>query len=563
MANKNKMKKTQQAVSQILGMSALALCVMGGESARAFEIDTGNEDLKLRWDNTLRYNLGQRMDSQDKAILANPNNDDGDRNFDKHSIITNRVDVLSESDIVYKNRYGARLSAALWYDAAYAGSLDNDNVATSNHLGANGQPKLGLSNYTNRYYEGPSGEILDAFVFGGFDIGESQLRVRAGRHTVNWGESLLGSGAIHGISYGQAPLDQGKALATPGIEAKELYIPRTQISTQFQATPELSFAAQYFLEWRPVRVPESGSYLGFADIFLQGGESFILSPTVRAIHGDDIEPKDRGDWGLMARWSPEWLDGTLGFYARNFSDILPQTILLQTRAPQYFFNYADDIDMYGISLAKEIGGISFGVDFNYRHNMPLVSSPARVTSLAALPDDGDILGARGDTLHGVVNAIGTLSPTGLYDSATWAAELTWSHWMSVNEDPLNLFKGSSAYKAVSTNIDAADRNAYGMAVNFTPTWYQVFPGGDLSMPLSYSLGLDGNSPVSTGGNEDAGSYAAGVALDLYSKYRFDLKYVDYFGDFSKNANGAALTPSGSQSLLKDRGAVYFTFKTSI
>ena len=27
--------------------------------------------------------------------------------------------------------------------------------------------------------------------------------------------------------------------------------------------------------------------------------------------------------------------------------------------------------------------------------------------------------------------------------------------------------------------------------------------------------------------------------------------------------GAALTPSGSQALLEDRGAVYFTFKTTL
>ncbi|MCY1391293.1 hypothetical protein D9M71_61310 [compost metagenome] len=562
MANKNKMKIKQNEVSQVLRISTLALCVMGGGNAWAFAIDTGNEDLQLRFDNTLRYNFGQRLESQDKAILANPNNDDGDRNFNKHSTVANRIDILTESDIVYKQKYGARVSAALWYDDAYAGDLDNKNVATSNHLDSSGRPALGLSNYTERYYEGPSGEILDAFVFGGFDIGEQQLRLRAGRHTVNWGESLLGSGAIHGISYGQAPLDQGKALALPGIEAKELYIPRTQISAQLQATPELSFAAQYFLEWRPTRVPEAGTYLGFSDAFLQGGES-LVSGNARVTHGDDIEPRDRGDWGLMARWNPEWLDGTLGFYVRNFSDTVPQTILLGTRTPQYFFNYGDDIDMYGISLAKEIGGISFGADFNYRHNMPLVSRQAVVTSAAQLPDDGDILGARGDTLHGVVNAIGTVSPNALFDSASWAAELTWSHWMSVTEDPLNLFKGRSAYEAVSTNIDAVDRNAYGMAVNFTPVWYQVFPGGDLSMPLSYSRGLSGNSAVALGGNEDAGSYAAGVALDLYSRYRFDLKYVDYFGDFSRSATGAVLTPNGSSSLLKDRGAVYFTFKTSI
>ncbi|MNP11569.1 hypothetical protein D3C76_1037640 [compost metagenome] len=108
------------------------------------------------------------------------------------------------------------------------------------------------------------------------------------------------------------------------------------------------------------------------------------------------------------------------------------------------------------------------------------------------------------------------------------------------------------------------RDAYGLAVNFTPTWYQVFPGGDLSMPLSFSQGINGNSAVGSGGNEDAGSYAVGLALDVYSRYRFDLKYVDYFGDYSTNpVTGAALTPSGSQAMLEDRGAVYFTFKTTL
>ncbi|WP_342622491.1 DUF1302 domain-containing protein [Pseudomonas alkylphenolica] len=564
MNNKKKSNPRRPTNNHAVRATVVTLCTLACANAVAVEIDTGNEDIQLRWDNTLRYNLGMRVEGQDKAILANPNNDDGDRNFDKHRLVNNRLDILSESDIVYKGKYGARVSAALWYDAAYAGDLDNDSVATSNHLGAGGRPATGLSRYTDRYYEGPSAEWMDAFVFGEYNLGEMPLKARLGRHTVNWGESLLGAGAIHGISYGQAPLDQGKALALPGIEAKELYLPRNQFSTQLQVNPALSFAAQYFFEWRPSRVPESGSYLGFADIYQQGGESFILSPRLRALHGDDIEPDNAGDWGVMARWSPEWLDGTLGFYVRQFSDTLPQVILLANARPQYFLNYADKIDMYGISLSKEVGGISVGADLNYRRNMPLVSSPARVTSAAQLPDDGDILGARGDTLHGVLNAIGSLSPTPLYDGASWSAELTWSRWLSVNSDPLNLFKGSSAYKAVPTNIDAVTRDAYGLAVNFTPTWYQVFPGGDLSMPLSFSQGINGNSAVGSGGNEDAGSYAVGLALDVYSRYRFDLKYVDYFGDYSTNpVTGAALTPSGSQAMLEDRGAVYFTFKTTL
>ena len=70
--------------------------------AQAFEIDTGNPDLAMRWDNTVRYNLGLRAQSQDPSILGNPNFDDGDRNFGNGSIVTNRLDLLSEFDFVYQ-----------------------------------------------------------------------------------------------------------------------------------------------------------------------------------------------------------------------------------------------------------------------------------------------------------------------------------------------------------------------------------------------------------------------------------------------------------------------------
>ncbi|WP_370660935.1 DUF1302 family protein [Massilia cavernae] len=81
--------------------------------------------------------------------------------------------------------------------------------------------------------------------------------------------------------------------------------------------------------------------------------------------------------------------------------------------------------------------------------------------------------------------------------------------------------------------------------------------------------MKGNSPVLFGGNEDAGSYSIGLALDVDSKYRFDLRYVDYFGTLIPDATGtipagatATTGANGLTPLLKDRGAVYLTFKTS-
>ena len=95
---------------------ALALAITGVlaamQSAHAFEIGTGNPDIQMRWDNTVRYNLGMRAESQDRAIVGNPNFDDGDRNFNNGSLVTNRFDVLSEFDFVYKKRYGFRVSSA-------------------------------------------------------------------------------------------------------------------------------------------------------------------------------------------------------------------------------------------------------------------------------------------------------------------------------------------------------------------------------------------------------------------------------------------------------------------
>ncbi|KUE84617.1 hypothetical protein ASL20_32865 [Cupriavidus necator] len=524
-------------------------------SANAFEIDTGNDDLQVRLDNTVRYNLGYRVEGQSPAILATPNSDDGDRNFRPRSIITNRVDLLTEFDVVYK-KFGGRVSAASWYDHAYSGGLDNTSLATSNHL-VNGQPAFGLSPYADRYYNGPSGEFLDAFVFGTVDVGTMPLTVRLGRHNVYWGETL--TNAIHGINYGQAPLDLAKAQATPGIEVKELARPRTQLSAQLQATPELSVAGQYFFRYEPARLPEAGTYYGASDLLQNGGESFILAPGVRALHGTDILPRNHGDWGVATRWSPEWLQGTVGVYVRKFSDILPQTVLKATAPRQYFLTYADNIDMYGLSLAKNIAGISVGMDMNYRKNMPLSSDAVQVTSLSRLPAPGDVLGARGDTLHMTLNAIGSLNATPLWNSASWNAELAWSRLVSVTSDPNRVFKGRAGYTA----IDRVSKDFVGVSMGFTPLWYQVFPGADLSMPVNFSIGLSGNSAVSSGGNKHAGSYSVGFGLDLYNKYRFDLKYVDAFANFTTNpATGGVLVSNGSGALLRDRGAVYLTFKTT-
>src|SRR4029077_12122063 len=111
------------------------------------------------------------------------------------SMVTNRIDLLSEFDLVFQRNYGFRASAAAWGDAAYR-SLDNSNNVTANTL-VNGLPVAGaLSQYAKRYSKGPSGGLLDAFAFANFDAGGMPVNVKAGQHTVFWGDSLLLGGAV-------------------------------------------------------------------------------------------------------------------------------------------------------------------------------------------------------------------------------------------------------------------------------------------------------------------------------------------------------------------------------
>lgn len=145
--------------------------------------------------------------------------------------------MLSELDVVFKQQMGFRVSANTWYDHAYD-NVGSHNPAT-NQINDGQADSRHISGYADRYYNGPSSEILDAFVFGSMEIGEeSLLGAKLGSHTQYWGESILAF--AHGNSYGQSGLDISKALAIPGTEAKELFIPRNQLSTSLTVNSELT-----------------------------------------------------------------------------------------------------------------------------------------------------------------------------------------------------------------------------------------------------------------------------------------------------------------------------------
>ena len=250
---------------------------------------------------------------------------------------------------------------------------------------------------------------------------------------------------------------------------------------------------------------------------------------------------------------------------------MPQTFVTQAPplgAARYNLIYADHIELFGLSLAKNVGGISLGVELSQRRNTPLSSQVLGVSM--GLPAQGETKGPRGDTWHALVNMLGTVSKTAVFDAATWAAEVQWSRWSKVRSGE-NLFNavGYAPCKANGTSRtrdwdkwDGCTTKDYvGVGFAFTPSWFQVFPGVDLSAPMTYAIGVSGNSATVFGGNEGLGNYTVGVSADVQQKYRIDLKYVDYIGRYRDNGS-AVTTQNGFTTFLKDRGFVSLTFRTT-
>ncbi|WP_075188165.1 DUF1302 domain-containing protein [Teredinibacter haidensis] len=492
----------------------------------------------IQWANTFRYNWGMRMSERDSRIADHALFDQGDALFDRYDINTNRIDWFSELDIHFPGRYGARLTAAAWYDEAYGTYGKSNPDALGGHIFPDSYENGEFSSYVKRYYAGPSAELLDAFVFGAFDVGVTVWNVKLGRHAVVWGESLFGN--TNAVSYSQVPNDGMKGITNPGASAKETALPLSQFSVLAQLTPELSVVGQYSAEWRASRLPEGGTYFGL-DVANQG-------PNVNRLSSLDGE---KGDLGLGLIWRSRMLDSTVAIYHRQFDDktgwLAQPTGGGQTRAV-----YAKDISLQGVSLAKNIGGASLGAELSHRRHMPLVSS-------GSMPSDR-YEGAKGETWHSVINALVSIGPSPWYDSAILLSEVNWSRLDKVTDNS-ELFRAQRYQAACDTNgtiQGCADNEAFGLSVAFTPTWFQVFPGVNIEMPVFISKNIHGNAATNAGGSEGFTLYKIGLTAKVFVRHKLGVAYTGY----DQKIQSAPDSVFGSRLLgppYKDKDWLSFTY----
>ena len=151
--------------ARLIGSAAL---VMSAMPAAAFEVDTGNPDVKVRWDNTLKYNAGWRAEGRDDKLGDAWIGQATNHGWDTGDMVTNRFDLLTEFDFIYKESHGFRVSAVAWNDFAYSDRVRGNPKLSG--MGETAYPGNKFTKHVERWYKG-SGELLDAFVFTKLNVG--------------------------------------------------------------------------------------------------------------------------------------------------------------------------------------------------------------------------------------------------------------------------------------------------------------------------------------------------------------------------------------------------------
>lgn len=518
--------------------AAAIVCLGSSLPAQAVDLNPGG-DWQVRWDNTVKYSAGLRVTGQDLASTS-ANSDDGDRSFGK-GLISNRADLLSEFD-VQKNGFGLRLSAAAWYDTVYNRRNDDDSPLTANRA------SVAYDEFTpgTRKVAGRKAEMLDWFVFGKYDFGGPVLSARLGQHSLIWGTSLFFG--MNGIAKGMAPIDVYK-LSLPGTQAKETTIPVPQLSSTLQLTPETSVEAYLQFKYKPTRLHPAGSYLSTTDMLGDGAERMFIGNATANRCGSTAVPIaqrfnncyldytgiDEGDrfhnFGFALNTRSAALDADLGFYAIRYRDT---STVIQTNTAGGTYKLVvpeEPVTAVGFSIARLIGDANVGLEVSVRDKQPL-SAKEGVVSPA------DPAYARGRTAHLNLSSTLLLPKAGFWDGASLVGEFAAATVLKT-ESVLTTVAGRYAVGTEKINTDR-NKTSGGLRVIFTPTWYQVAPGLDLSTPINLGWSLRGTSVIDNsfpfGGSPDrAGELVLGLTGVYLSQWTFNVSYINYIGKAARQS----------------------------
>ncbi len=512
----------------VLVSSLLALTVNQAHAV-SWDFEKG---ITVDLDTSLTYDAQWRMEDRDNTIISAGGGglpgfltDDGNLNFDDGDMTQNRISFSSDLDINY-NSGGVFLRARGWYDDIY-----NDKSLA----GAKTFQQNGIDQHKSEI------ELLDAFIYHTFDIGEKSLSLRVGDQVVNWGESLFVYG---GISSAQGPLDATKANA-PGVELKDIFLPIGQVYAEMDLTDTFSMGAYYQYGWEETRIDAPGSYFNIIDGLGQGSVGDTLD--IFGLPVAEAKP-DKGQWGLAVRYLAEELNNTeFGIYYLEYNDFIPTPQLLPPiLGPQLTQQYFEDIKLLGASFGTVFGDTNVSGEITYRDGQPV-----------QLNVPGAFYFTEAEALQAQVSVIHLISNTALADTLTIVGEIGYNRVLDIDADATAQALGIDVNDTHGA-LDK-DRNAAGATIRLKADYFNIASGLDLAVTGTYGNDFNGVSAMSFTFTEGKEQLSLQADFTYLSNHSIGFSYVNFLTDPEEIIADEGRLEFGHLNADRDYVAVYYKY----
>ena len=565
---------------------ATAIPLLMAANSHGFQFYAG--DVEGSFDSQLSMGSSWRMEKQAEQLLTQGNNEDGNANFKNGDAFSQIFKGTHDLSLRYEN-YGVFIRGKYWYDYA----LENNTVAYGhsptatisgvagpygNKLTYNADQKLDDSGF-NEYAQFSGAALLDAFVYGSFDLGEMPLDLRIGKQVVSWGESTFILGGINSIN----PIDVS-AFRRPGAEIKEGLLPVNMVFASLGVTDNLSAEIFYQLEFQETVIPGCGTYFATNDYAPQGCE-YALTAAGSLKRIADEKPKDDDQFGVAFRFVSEALGDTeFGVYAMNIHSRAPLVsgvlanpadygplVGTLVNAPynmspeqaggiakaaftNYFVSYPEDIQLAGISFASNVGSMAVSGEISHKKDLPIqINSTQLITaalagntvSLAPLGMqsaelDADVTAAGAGILLGYRQFdVSQAQITGIkfFDRVAGANRLTviaeagYTFVHDFKEGAGEIRYGRSGiYDVPGNDTGFVTEASYGYRARLVADYTDVFAGVNLTPILAWSHDVKGYAPQ-PGGAFMEGQKSLGFTLkaDYLTTYNASIAYTQFSG----------------------------------
>ncbi|WP_443691190.1 DUF1302 domain-containing protein [Pseudomonas sp.] len=319
------------------------LPLLGGVEVEAVEFSFADDEIKGSFDTTLSYGQLWRVQGRDKTN-DDVNINDGNRNFDT-GLVSEVYKVTSDLEVSYKN-YGAFVRGSAFYDTQIMDKRTDYSGNNNPSQPSQNFPHNDSFTYATRHSAGRDAQILDAYVYGNWEVGDLPLTARLGRQVFNWGEGLFYRGGVNTTN----PINAAQ-FRLPGSELKEVLVPIEALNFNVGLSDNLSMETFYQFSWKETQVDPVGTYFSETDLFADGGNTaYAVMPQLSALNGlyqglsaagagglqggggadavgnfkvasigPDINARNDGQYGVAFRYLAEQLNATeFGFYFVNY-----------------------------------------------------------------------------------------------------------------------------------------------------------------------------------------------------------------------------------------------------